>query len=163
MDKNKGKKKQSPFEEIATKKGYSPERLKSHRDNCKNVSHILKAKSKKGNLLQLRVDLKKIKNKKQNEDWIWLEFKNGYGNPGWLHGDADFIIFERMDDFVVVNRKELVSWVGSSQKIRYDLPFVGLAKRAKYRIYRRPKTKEEVSQVELKELKKLKSFQIWKK
>lgn len=151
------------FDEIAKSKGYSPQKLKGFVENCKNVSHLLKGKAKNGKLVKIRIDLKKIKNKKQNQDWLWLEFKNPKGNPGWLHGDADFIVFERTNDFIFVNRKELVSWCGSSQKIRYDLPFVGLAKRAKYRIYKRAGTKEEVTQVELKEIKKLKSFQLWNK
>jgi len=155
--------KKFPFDDLAKSKGYSPEKLKSFTENWKNVSHLLKGKGKGGKPVIIKVDLKKIKNKKQNQDWLWLEFKNPKGNPGWLHGDADFIVFEREDDFVFVNRKELVEWCGSSQKIRYDLPFVGLAKRAKYRIYKRAGTKEEVTQVELKEMKKLKSFQLWKK
>jgi len=152
-----------PFDALAESKGYSPEKLRGFTDNCKNVSHLLKGKGKEEKPIVIKIDLKKIKNKKQNEDWLWLEFKNSYGNPGWLHGDAHFVVFERTEDFVFINRKELLSWCGSSQKLRYDLPFVNLAKRAKYRIYRRSGTKEEVSQVELKELKKLKSFKVWKK
>jgi len=157
------KKTKYPFDDLARAKGYSPEKLKGFTDECKNVSHILKGKGRGDKPVIIKVDLKKIKNRKQNEDWLWLEFKNSYGNPGWLHGDADFVVFERTNDFVFVNRGELVAWCGSAQKIRYDLPFVSLAKKAKYRIYRRPDTKEEVSQVEIKELKKLKSFQLWKK
>jgi len=152
-----------PFDALAESKGYSPEKLRGFTDNCKNVSHLLKGKGKEEKPIVIKIDLKKIKNKKQNEDWLWLEFKNSYGNPGWLHGDAHFVVFERTEDFVFVNRKELISWCGSSSKIRYDLPFVSLAKQAKYRVYRRPNTKEEVCQVEIKELKKLKSFKVWKK
>jgi hypothetical protein len=157
------KNKKFPFDELAKKRGYAPEKLKSYRENCKNVSHILKGKNSKGEVAYIRIDLKKIKNKKLRLSIPWLEFKNPLGNPGWLHGDADFIVFERTDDFIFVNRKEVVSWCGSSQKIRYDLPFVSLAKRAKYSIYTRPDKKEELTQVELKEIKKLKSFQLWKK
>ena len=92
------KNKKFPFDELAKKRGYAPEKLKSYRENCKNVSHILKGKNSKGEATYIRIDLKKIKNKKQNEDWLWLEFKNPLGNPGWLHGDADFIVFERTDE-----------------------------------------------------------------
>ena len=158
-----GQEKKFPFDDLARSKGYSPEKLKGFVEKCRNVSHILKGKGKSGKPIFIKIDLKKIKNKKQSQDWLWLEFKNPKGNSGWLHGDADFVVFERTGDFIFVNRKELVAWCGSSQKIRYDLPFVGLAKRAKYRIYKRAGTKEEVTQVEVKELKKLKSFQIWEK
>ena len=155
--------KKFPFDDLARSKGYSPEKVKGFVEKCKNVSHILKGKGAKDKPIIIKIDLKKIKNKKQNEDWLWLEFKNPKGNPGWMHGDAHFVVFERSEDFIFVNRKELVSWCGSSQKLRYDLPFVNLAKRAKYRIYRRAGTKEEVTQVELKELKKLESIKVWKK
>ena len=151
----------SPFEEIAKAKGYSPE--KSPRRKYRNVSHILKGKGKEGKPLMLRFDVKKVKNKKKNDDWLWVEFKNAKGGSGWIHGDAHFIAFERVEDFVIVNRKELVSWLGGSNKIRYDLPFVSLAKLAKYRIYKRKGKKEETSQINVSDLKDLKSFQIWKK
>ena len=104
-----------------------------------------------------------MKNKKKNDDWLWVEFKNAKGGSGWIHGHAHFIAFERVEDFVIVNRKELVSWLGGSNKIRYDLPFVSLAKLAKYRIYKRKGKKEETSQINVSDLKDLKSFQIWKK
>ena len=151
----------SPFEEIAKSKGYSPE--KAPRRKFRNVSHILKGKGKEGKPLMLRFDVKKVKNKKKNDDWLWVEFKNAKGGSGWIHGDAHFIAFERFDDFIIVNRKELVSWLGAANKIRYDLPFVSLAKLAKYRIYKRAGKKEETSQVNVEDLKKLKSFQLWKK
>lgn len=162
MEKEKSNK-NYPFDSLAESKGYSPQKLKGYTENCKNVSHILKGKGKEGGSVLLKIDLKKIKNKKQNEDWLWVEFKNALGNPGWVHGDAHFIVFERGADFIFINRKEFVSWCGSSRKIRYDLPFVSLAKRAKYRVYKREGTKEEVTQVDIKDLKKLKSFHIWKK
>ncbi len=151
----------SPFEEIAKAKGYSPE--KSPRRKYRNVSHILKGKGKEGKPLMLRFDVKKVKNKKKNDNWLWVEFKNAKGGSGWIHGDAHFIAFERFEDFVIVNRKELVSWLGGANKIRYDLPFVSLAKLAKYRIYKRKGKKEETSQINVDDLKVLKSFQIWKK
>lgn len=151
------------FEEIALKRGYIP-RKRSRKDaNCKNVSHILTGKGKEGKPIKIKVDLKKIKNKKQDQDWLWIEFKNASGRDGWIHGDSHFVVFERKKDFIFINRKELLSWIGSSNKIRYDLPFVGLAKQAKYRIYKRADKKDEITQVKVDDIKHLKSFQIWKK
>lgn len=152
---------QISFEEIAERKGYSPKR--AERKRFKDVSHILKAKGQDGNPIDLRFDLKKRKNKKQSEDWIWVEFKNSKGEPGWLHGHAHFIVFEREFDFIVVNRRELVDFLGSCKKIRYDLPFVTLAKKAKYKIYKRPGKKEEITQINIKDLELLKSFKVWDK
>jgi len=156
-------KKQSPFEIIASSKGYSPRKKNSSDELCKDVSHILTAKSKDGKPISIKVDVKKNKNKKQFEDWIWIEFKNSRGKAGWIHGDSHFVVFERSEDFLFINRKELLAWVNGSKKIRYDLPFVNLAKKAKYRIYQREGKREEISQVNVKDLQELKSYQLWKK
>lgn len=153
----------SLFEELASNRGYTPRKRNSSDKNCKNVSHILTGKGKEGKPLKIKVDLKKIKNKKQDQNWLWIEFKNASGRGGWIHGDAHFVVFERKEDFIFVNRKELLSWIGSSNKIRYDLPFVTLAKKAKYRIYKRAGEKDEITQIKVDDIKDLKSFQIWKK
>jgi len=112
--------------------------------------------------MEIRFDVKKIKNKKQSQEWLWIEFKNAKGEDGWIHGDAHFVAFERNYDFIVVNRKEMVKMLNSG-KIRYDLPFVDLAKKAKYRIYKRSGKPEEITQINVKDLKGLESYQLWKK
>jgi hypothetical protein len=50
---------------------------------------------------------KRIKrnDKNVNDDLVWVEFKNVRGYRGWLYGKADFIAFERENDFLIVNRK----------------------------------------------------------
>jgi len=148
------------FEDLATLRGYSPKR--THKRQFSNVTHILKAKGKSGKPINILFDVKKIKNKKQNQEWLWLEFKNASGEAGWIHGDAHFIAFERDYDFIVVNRKEMIKMLNNG-KIRYDLPFVALAKKAKYRIYKRSGKPEEITQINVKDLKGLESYQLWKK
>lgn len=149
------------FDAIATSKGYSPQ--KAPRGEHTNVTHVLKAKGKSGKAIDILFDVKKIKNKKQSQEWLWIEFKNSQGKKGWVYGDAHFVAFERAYDFLVVNRKELLSMLNSGSKIRYDLPFVSLAKKAKYRIYKRAGKPEEITQIHVKDFKELESFQIWKK
>ena len=102
------------FEDLASAKGYSPQR--PNRGDFKNVSHILKAKGSNGKPINLRFDVKKIKNLKQSQDWMWIEFKNS-----------------------------------------------NLAKKAKYRIYKRAGKKEEITQINIKDIKDLESCQIWLK
>lgn len=148
------------FEDLATSRGYSPKR--AYRNEYNNVTHVLKAKGKGGKAIDILFDVKKIKNKKQSQEWLWIEFKNAEGKDGWIHGDAQFVAFERNYDFVVVNRKEMVKMLNSG-KIRYDLPFVTLAKKAKYRIYKRSGKLEEITQINVKDLKSLESCQVWKK
>jgi hypothetical protein len=148
------------FEDLASIRGYNPKRA-SKRD-FNNVTHLLTAKGKDGNPVTIRFDVKKLKNKKQSQDWLWVEFKNSLGKDGWIHGDSHFIAFERNYDFVVVNRRELLSFLNSG-KVRYDLPFVKLAKKAKYRIYKRDDKKDEITQVNIKDLQKLESYKLWEK
>ena len=158
MDK---KEEQLSFENLAKLRGYSPRKVKNMR--IPFVTHILQAKGKLDKPVEIKVDLKKVKNKKQSQEWLWVEFQNAEGKPGWIYGQADFIVFERVEDFIFVNRKEFLSWCSGAQKIRYDLPFVSLARKAKYRIYKRAGMKEEITQVFVDDVKTLKSFQIWKK
>ena len=46
--------------------------------------------------------------KSPNDEWIYVEFKNIIGYPGWLYGRADYIAFERPNGFLVVPRVLLV-------------------------------------------------------
>jgi hypothetical protein len=151
------------FEALASNRGYTPRKRNNSDKDCKNVSHILTGKGKEGKPIKIKVDVKKIKNKKQDQNWLWIEFKNASGRDGWVHGDAHFVVFERKEDFIFINRKELLSWISSSNKIRYDLPFVSLAKNAKYRVYKRSDKKDQITQIKVDDIKSLKSFQIWKK
>lgn len=45
-----------------------------------------------------------------NDDLIWLEFKNVAGKKGWLYGEADYMVFEREKDFLVVSRAKLIEF-----------------------------------------------------
>ena len=160
MDELPSQEKLISFDDLAAQRGYSPKRAKRREFN--NVTHLLKAKGKGGKPIEIRFDVKKMKNKKQSQEWLWVEFKNSLGEDGWIHGDAHFVAFERKYDFIVVNRKELVAMLNNNT-VRYDLPFVKLAKRAKYRIYKRDGKKEEITQINIKDLKKLESYQLWEK
>jgi hypothetical protein len=45
------------------------------------------------------------------QDYVtWLEFINGDGFTGWLLGKSNFIAFERLNDFLMVPRKDLLSF-----------------------------------------------------
>ena len=43
----------------------------------------------------------------EQDELVWLEFKNTAGKKGWLTSDVDFIAFERAEDFVLVRRQSL--------------------------------------------------------
>lgn len=45
---------------------------------------------------------------------VWIEIKNVNGDDGWLFGQANYIVFEREKDFIVIDREKLVSFVMST-------------------------------------------------
>ena len=69
------------------------------------------------------------------DDYVWIEFVNGRGRKGWLHGKATWIGFETATGFVVVDRTNLVSLCNA----RCDLSgeSVERADQALYKLYRR--------------------------
>jgi hypothetical protein len=64
---------------------------------------------------EVSFDVKGMKKSSRNDsrirdDIIWVEYQNVSGNDGWLKGEADFISFERENDYVIVGRKELLQF-----------------------------------------------------
>jgi hypothetical protein len=53
------------------------------------------------------VDVKARKKFTNEDEDVWIEFKNVRGKSGWLYGSATMIAFERKDDFVLVGREKL--------------------------------------------------------
>lgn len=95
------------------------------------------------------------------DKWIWVEFNNVNGNDGWLYGEADYIAFERKNNFTLVNRKELV-------KIAEELvdleARVSSSKLARYKAYRRYGRSDLIAMMELdKIISMAKDFEIWYK
>ena len=62
-----------------------------------------------------------------------------------------------------MNRSKLFNFLASENLIRWDLPFVDKAWSAKYRLHRRPKTLETISQVRVSDLLLIEGSQEWQK
>ena len=149
------------FCEMAKDRGYITEKS-SRQDNMhKHIDYTLEGKNK-----TVTVDIKARKrtsrrDKKFNDEWVWLELKNVQGRKGWLYGDADFIVFETEEDFVLVPRKSLIGLVNST--VRFDLSFVERAYQAKYRIYQRAKRRDQITQVKMEDILAIKNVAKWSK
>jgi len=39
-----------------------------------------------------------------DEGTIWIEYQNGDGKPGWIYGEADYIVFDLYQRFVGIDR-----------------------------------------------------------
>lgn len=148
------------FIELAESKGYKVHKPTfSERKN--NVDFILEGQIG-GKATNVRVDLKK-KNRKNANQWVYLEYETSKGGKGWLYGMSDFILFETGSDFIFVPRRSLISFLNESQIVRWDLPYVDKPWNSKYRLFRRPNTLETITQIQVKDLLNIEGHQIWKK
>ncbi len=94
------------------------------------------------------------------DEWIWVEFKNVRGKDGWLYGLADFIAFERTEDFVLSFRKELVDWCESHVDLKSK---VVSPDQAEYLLYTRKGKQDSISMIRMDDIMNLPNTAIWKK
>jgi hypothetical protein len=155
------------FESIAASKNYIITRSTKSENMHKHIDMFLEGKDQKTQEKKIiSVDIKASKrtsrkDKNFNYEWVWVEIKNVQGRNGWLFGEADFIVFEQEEDFLLVSRKALVNFIKSN--VRFDLDFVERASHAKYRIYQRKGRRDQITQIKLKDLLTLKNITSWKK
>ena len=93
------------------------------------------------------------------DDLVWLEFKNVQGKFGWLYGKADWIAFERLDDFVLVRRHDLALM---AEKLCAVGDRVAVGRDALYKGYQRSGRKDLLSIVKMSDVLKL-DHQLWTK
>ena len=94
-----------------------------------------------------------------NNDLIWVEFLSVTGNPGWLYGEANYIVFERAKDFVIVDRNKLREMC----EIKCDLALmVTSSQNALYKGYRRFMRKDLISIVLMTDILPI-AHEIWQK
>jgi hypothetical protein len=147
------------FIELSEQKGYkisnpSFSEKKSNID-LKLEGHV------NGKPTTVTVDIKK--SNRHSNKWVYLEFDNSKGGKGWIYGKSQFIVFETNKEFIFVPRKKLLSWLTSSQTVRFDLPYVDKPWNSKYRLFRRPNTLETITQIKVDDLLCIEGHQVWQK
>ena len=95
-----------------------------------------------------------------NDDLIWVEFLNVAGRGGWLVGAAEYIAFERENDFIIVNRAAL--WKLCMEKVDQNTR-VTQSKHALYKIYQRKDRKDEISIIKFSDIFDNLKFKVWPK
>ena len=151
----------SSFSATAKERGYKL-RNPSGPQKAEHKDFVMIGVDKDTGTRSVTLDIKTL-HSKSSDKWHWLEFRGPTGSPGWLYQEADFVIFERRRDFLLVNRKNLVDWVNITNKIRHDLPVVSNPWEAKYRLYSRPKKRELITQVRAQDLLEISGTQVWDK
>lgn len=124
------------------------------------INFILIGKNTSGGHQETKISLKPLKNQKALK-WVWIEVKNSQGQPGWLYGDADFIVFETLEDYLFIPRKKLVNLV--HENVDFNSPIVQNLWEAKYKIYQRAGKFDQITQIKLKSLLEMDNNYIWKK
>jgi hypothetical protein len=148
------------FVEIAERKRYKINKP-SYSQRKNNIDLLMEGQTS-GNQKIVSLDIKK-KSKKDSNNWVYIEYKNSKGGPGWIEGAADFIVFETKSSFILTPRKALKSYLDSTSLVRWDLPFVDKPWLSKYRLYRRKNTLETITQINTEDLKNIKNVIIWEK
>ena len=62
-----------------------------------------------------------------------------------------------------MNRLKLLNFLSSNSLVFWDKPYVDKAWSAKYRLYRRPKTLEIITQIKVSDIMLIPDVQVWKK
>lgn len=96
---------------------------------------------------------------KKNNKWAWVELKNFKGQPGWLYGSADFVVFESTLHYIFIPRKKLIDFVHS--KVNFSQSIVANSWEAKYKIFQRENNFDEITQINLSDLIDLPDTTTW--
>ena len=103
----------------------------------------------------LKFDVKGMKkvnrwdNKKQ-DDIAWVEGTNVRGKPGWVKGKADYIVFERNEYWLLVNRQELLNHIQDKLKEKGYETGKGI-----YQIYQREGRLDKITMVPFQDIEQL--------
>ena len=95
-----------------------------------------------------KYDVKGIKRDQRhgnlNPKIVWTESKNVRGDPGWLYGKANYIAFEKPNEFVVVDRVILLDFMRDKIKENNN-EIVSNPYDALYKIYQRKGRQDKIS------------------
>jgi len=87
------------------------------------------------------------------DECAWVEGTNVRGDPGWLKGGANYIIFEREESWWMVNRAELLDFV--NEKLKKNSYAMG---KKPYHVYQREGRKDKITLVPFKDIEELKDI-----
>jgi hypothetical protein len=92
---------------------------------------------------------------------VWVEGTNVSGNKGWVKGNADYIVFERENTWMIVNRIDLLNL--TMQKLQENNFKKGKGdykKSTAYLIHTRAGRKDKVTQVVFDDMKTIHHYEV---
>jgi hypothetical protein len=96
-----------------------------------------------------------------NPKIVWTESKNVRGNPGWLYGKADYIAFEKTNEFVVVDRLVLLNFMRDKIEENNN-EIVNNPHDALYKIYQRKGRQDKISKALMFDMEKISEWIVKK-
>ena len=83
------------------------------------------------------------------DDHAWVEGVNVRGDKGWLQGNANYIVFEKNNAWMIVHRQQLFDW--TTQQIIHH----GYQKgKEPYKIYQRQGRKDKITLIKYSDIPK---------
>jgi hypothetical protein len=150
---------ENTFKKIALSKGFLVKDA-SKRQQLSHIDFFVEDKNKKIYTFDVKARKKISRSDSLTaDDLIWVEFKNVAGADGWLYGAADYIAFERESDFLIINRKNLVTLC---ERIVQNKK-VSSSKEALYAKYTRDGRKDEISLIKMEDICNSMKTYIWTK
>ena len=157
----RGERAESLFDLEARRRGYKVSTVDGE-DNYKH--HIDKRiwNRERNEFFNVQVKaLKKISrsDNQLTDEIVWIEFVNVKGYSGWIYGTFDIIAFERVNDFIIVDRLDLIELC--ERLVNFNETVYSSAK-AVYKIYTRQGRRDKISLIKMKDIESL-SNTIWMK
>jgi hypothetical protein len=150
---------ENTFKKIALSKGFVVKDA-TRNQQLSHIDFFLEDKNKKIYTFDVKARKKVSRTDSSTEDsLIWVEFKNVMGANGWLYGAADYIAFEREIDFLIIDRKNLVTLC---ERIVQNKK-VNSSKDALYAKYTRTGRKDEISLIKMEDICNSMKTYIWTK
>ena len=150
------------FVDEAIRRGYETKVASAQQNMYDHIDLIL---TKEGETFTVDIKARRTgtdKSKGFDDLWTVVEFKNTMGDSGWLYSKSDYIAFERKEDFVFADTKQLRDMC---EKIVDVTKRVASFKNANYKVWGRSYQgkKDLISRIEMSKVVALDKTFIWLK
>jgi hypothetical protein len=153
----------SLFLSCLTKEGFKF-RNSTRQEKLEDIDLVIWRPESPGNAFAVAIKKTIVKKSKRRKHVCgWVETKDKYGKDGWLYKKCTFIVYERKNDFVLLQKDDFRNWIQSKNIARWDLPFVKDSWSAHNRLYRRDNTREAIFHVRISDAIKNCRHHFWKK
>lgn len=148
------------FEKLAKQKNLNPIKA-TKKQQISHIDFILTAKNDIKYLVDVKARKKSCRTDSGvSDELVWIEFRNVAGNKGWLYGAADYIAFERENDFIIVSRLNLITLC--DRLVNKNLK-TNTSKDALYKVYSRVGRNDEISMIKMQDILDNIKTTVWNK